>query len=58
MNYEWIGKTTKKSDPENRKNSKKIKLELSNVNKNSLLRKRIFVQKPFSRSSLKLELKI
>ena len=35
----------------------KIRVKLPHVNKESLARKRIFVQKPFSHSTLKLERK-
>ena len=48
----------KKSDPKNRKKTVKIKVKLPHVNeKNPLARKRMFVQKPFSHSNLKLEQK-
>ena len=55
MNYEWIGKTIWKKIRS--KKSKKIKVKLPHVNKKPLARKRIFVQTPFSRSTLKLEQK-
>ena len=38
------------------KKTVKIKVKLPNVNKNPLARKRIFVQTPFSHSTLNLEL--
>ena len=38
-------------------NTVKIKVKLPHVNKNSLARKRIFVQTPFSHSTLNLERK-
>ena len=46
----------KKSDPKNRK-TVKIKVKLPHVNKKPLARKLIFVQTPFSHSTLKLERK-
>ena len=46
----------KKSDKKNRK-TVKIKVKLPHVNKKPLARKRIFVQTPFSHSTLKLEQK-
>ena len=53
MNWmEWkkhLKKRTKKSK------TVKIKMKLPHVNKQKLARKRIFVQTPFSRSTLKLE---
>ena len=52
--YEWIGKPLrKKSDRKNK--TVKIKVKLPHVNKKPLARKRIFVQIPFSHSTLKLE---
>ena len=48
----------KKSDLKNRKNSKnQSKVKLPHVNKKPLARKRIFVQTPFSHSTLNLERK-
>ena len=47
----------KKSDPKNEKTVKKIKVKLPHVNKKPLARKRIFVQTPFSHSTLNLERK-
>ena len=48
----------KKSDPKNRdKKTVKIKLKLPHVNKKPLARKPIFVQTPFSHSTLNLERK-
>ena len=47
----------KKSDPKNRKKIVKTKVKLPHVNKKPLARKRIFVQTPFSHSTLKLERK-
>ena len=46
----------KQSDPNNRKKVK-TKVKLPHVNKKPLARKRIFVQTPFSHSTLKLEQK-
>ena len=46
----------KKSDPKNRK-TVKIRVKLPHVNKKPLPRNRIFVQTPFSHSTLKLERK-
>ena len=57
MNYEWNGKTIlKKSDPKNRKKNSKNQSEIATSEK-PLSRKRIFVQTPFSDSTLKLEQK-
>ena len=47
----------KKSDPKNQKKIVKTKVKLQHVNKKPLARKRIFVQTPFSHSTLKLERK-
>ena len=47
----------KKSDPKNRKNRKSERVKLPHVNKKPLPRNRIFVQTPFSHSTLKLEQK-
>ena len=47
----------KKSNPKNRKKTVKIKVKLPHVNKKPLARKRIFVQTPFSHSTLNLERK-
>ena len=44
-----------KENPIQKLNRAKIKIKLSNVNKEPLARKRIFVQKPFSHSTSKLE---
>ena len=69
-NFDWLNKQLdlertmnglgkpfrKKSDPKNRK-TEKIKAKLPHVNKKSLARKRIFVQTPFSHSTLKLQRK-
>ena len=59
MTYEWIGENyIKKSYPKKlKKKTVKIKVKLPHVNKNPLARKRIFVQTPFSHSTLKLERK-
>ena len=48
MNFEWIGKTVKKTI-RSKKNEKTVKIKMK------LPRKLIFVQTPFSRSTLKLE---
>ena len=45
----------KKSDPKNRKNSKNHSEIAACEQKKPLARKRIFVQTPFSHSTLKLE---
>ena len=56
LGLEWtMNGSGKKSDPKNRKKNSKIKAELPHVNKKPLARKRIFVQTPFSHSTLKLE---
>ena len=47
----------KKSDPKNRKKTVKIKVKLPHVNNKPLTRKRIFVQLPFSHSTLNLDQK-
>ena len=52
MKYEWIDK---KSDPNNRKNSKNQSEIAACEQKETLARKQIFVQTPFSHSTLKLE---
>ena len=53
MNYEWVRKTIKKKIRSKKsENSKNQRCE-----QKSLARKRIFVQTPFSHSTLKLELK-
>ena len=60
MNYKWIGKTFPFGKKNGSKKSKKIvktKVKLPHVNKKPLARKRIFVQTPFSHSTLKLERK-
>ena len=54
MNFEWTGKTKKKSDPKNNK-TVKIKVKLPHVNKKTTSEKANFVQTPFSHSTLKLE---
>ena len=46
----------KKSDPKNRKNSKN-QSEIATCEQKTLARKRIFVQTPFSQSTLNLERK-
>ena len=57
MNYGWIGKTIWKKDPiQISKKTVKIRVKLPHVNKKPP-RKRIFVQKPFSHSTLKFERK-
>ena len=48
---------TKKSDPKKNEKTVKIKVKLQHVNKKPLARKRIFVQTPFSHSTLNLERK-
>ena len=57
MNYEWIGKTILKNPIQKTEKTVKIKVKLPHVNKKPLARKRIFVQTPFSHSTLKLEQK-
>ena len=58
MNYEWIGKTIWKKNPIKKfEKPVKIKVKLPHVNKKPLARERIFVQKPFSHSTLKVEQK-
>ena len=53
-----LGKTILKNPiQKNLKITMKIKVKLPHVNKNPLARKRIFVQTPFSHSTLKLERK-
>ena len=44
----------KKSDPKKKKKTVKIKVKLPHVNKKPPARKQIFVQTPFSHSTLKL----
>ena len=57
MALKGLGKPfRKKSDPKNRK-TVKIRVKLPHVNKKPLPRHRIFVQTPFSESTLKLERK-
>ena len=57
MSCEWIGKPfRKKSDPKNRKNSKN-QSEIAACEQKPLQRNRIFVQTPYSHSTLKLERK-
>ena len=57
MDYEWIGKIVQKKIQSRKlkKKTVKIKVKLPHVNKKPLARKRIFVQTPFSHSTLKLE---
>ena len=56
MNYELIGKTIKKKiRSKELKKTVKTKTKLPRVNKKPVARKRIFVQTPFSHSTLKLE---
>ena len=53
-----LGKPFRKKNPIQKiENTVKIKVKLPHVNKNSLARKRIFVQTPFSHSTLNLERK-
>ena len=58
-NYEWIGKTIhfEKNAIQKIENTVKLKVKLPHVNKKPLARKRIFVQTPFSYSTLNLERK-
>ena len=49
MNYEWIGNTISKKNP----NQKSKKLPKPHVNKKPLARKRIFAQTPISHYTLK-----
>ena len=53
---DWENHLEKKSDQKIEK-TVKIKVKLPHVNKKPLTRKRIFVQTPFSHSTLKLERK-
>ena len=53
--YEWIGKTTLKNPIQKTEKTVKIKVKLPHVNKKPLARKRIFVQTPYSHSTLILE---
>ena len=56
--YEWIGKTNQKKNPIQKiEKTVKIKVKLPHVNKKPLARKRIFVQTPFSHSTLNLKRK-
>ena len=58
MDYEWIGKNHLEKNPIQKiEKTVKIKLKLPHVNKKPLARKRIFVQTPFSHSTLNLERK-
>ena len=60
MSCGWIGigkPFRKKSGPKETKRTVKIRVKLPHVNKNALPRNRIFVQTPFSYSTLKLERK-
>ena len=55
MSCEWIGKTILKKNPIQKiKKTVKIRVKLPHVNKKPQPRNRIFVQTPFSRSTLKL----
>ena len=56
LNYEWKP-IRKKSDPKKSKETVKIKLKLTHVNKKPLARMHFFVQTPFPHSTLKLERK-
>ena len=47
----------KKSDPKKNEKTVRIKVKMPHVNKKPLARKRIFVQIPFSHSTLNLERK-
>ena len=59
MSCEWIGKTIYKKNPIQKiEKTVKIRVKLPHVNRKPLPRNRIFVQTPFSQSTLKLELKI
>ena len=59
MNSKWIGKTLyQKKNPIQNCKTVKIRGKLLRVNKTPLARKRIFVQTPFSHSTLNLERKI
>ena len=58
MCCEWIGKTIYKTNPIQKiEKTVKIRVKLPHVNKKPLPRNRIFVQTPFSHSTLKLERK-
>ena len=52
-----LGKPLRKNPIQNIEKTVKIKVKLQHVNTESLARKRIFVQTPFSHSTLKPELK-
>ena len=54
---DWKNHLEKKSDQKKSKKTVKIKVKLPHVNKKPLARKRIFVQTPFSHSTLNLERK-
>ena len=55
MNYESIGKTIYKNAVQKTEKTVKIKLKLPHVNEKPLARKRLFVQTPFSHSTLNLQ---
>ena len=58
MSCEWIEKTIWKKNPIQKiEKTVKIRVKLPHVNKKPLPRNRIFVQTPFSHSTLKLERK-
>ena len=57
INNKWIGKTIEKIQTKNRRKLTKIKLKLPNVSRKPLARKQIFVQTPFSHTTLNLEKK-
>ena len=54
---DWETQLEKKSDPKNRKKNSKNKSEIAACEHKTTTRKRIFVQTPFSHSTLKLEQK-
>ena len=56
MNNEWIGKTIWKKNPiQNIEKNSKNQCEIAACEKKAQARKRIFVETPFSPSTLKLE---
>ena len=57
MSGEWIGKTLEKNPIQKIEKTVKIRVKLPHVNKKPLPRNRIFVQIPFSHSTLKLKQK-
>ena len=58
INNKWIGKTIEKIQTKNRRKLTKIKVKLPNVSRKPPARKQIFVQTPFSHTTLNLEKRI